>query len=107
VLELGATKHEHQPGTSFRVCLLPLRTGGWPSYIGLDPADGAMYVPDNVDQAVSIFPSRHDHPPGAQPNSISRWNVLKGAARTLPNRREWRTWPIDAGHKPRTIFRDA
>ena len=35
--------------------LLPLRTGGWPSYIGLDPADGAMYIPDNVDQAVSVF----------------------------------------------------
>jgi len=36
--------------------LLPLRTGGWPTYIGLDPADGAVYVPDNVDQAVSVFP---------------------------------------------------
>jgi len=36
--------------------LLPLRTGGWPTYIGLDPADGAMYIPDNVDAAVSVFP---------------------------------------------------
>jgi DNA-binding beta-propeller fold protein YncE len=36
--------------------LLPLRTGGWPSYIGLDPADGAMYVTDNVAAAVSAFP---------------------------------------------------
>jgi DNA-binding beta-propeller fold protein YncE len=36
--------------------LLSLRTGGWPSYIALDPADGAMYVPDNVDAAVSILP---------------------------------------------------
>jgi DNA-binding beta-propeller fold protein YncE len=35
--------------------LLPLRTGGWPTYIGLDPADGAMYIPDNVDPAVSVF----------------------------------------------------
>jgi YVTN family beta-propeller protein len=36
--------------------LLPLRTGGWPAYIALDPADAAMYVPDNVDAAVSVFP---------------------------------------------------
>jgi len=36
--------------------LLRLRTGGWPTYIGLDPSDGAMYIPDNVDQAVSVFP---------------------------------------------------
>jgi YVTN family beta-propeller protein len=36
--------------------LLHLRTGGWPTYIGLDPADGAMYIPDNVDAAVSAFP---------------------------------------------------
>jgi YVTN family beta-propeller protein len=36
--------------------LLPLRTGGWPAYIGLDPADAAIYVPDNVNAAVSVFP---------------------------------------------------
>jgi YVTN family beta-propeller protein len=36
--------------------LLRLRTGGWPSTIGLDLADRAMYIPDNADRAVSVLP---------------------------------------------------
>jgi DNA-binding beta-propeller fold protein YncE len=36
--------------------LLPLRTGGWPAEIALDPAAGAIYVPGNVDGAVSVIP---------------------------------------------------
>ena len=34
---------------------LPIRTGGWPAEIGLDPADGTIYVADNVDAAISLF----------------------------------------------------
>jgi DNA-binding beta-propeller fold protein YncE len=34
---------------------LPTRTGGWPAEIGLDPADGTIYVADNVDAAISLF----------------------------------------------------
>ena len=35
----------------------PLRegTGGWPADIGLDPADGTIYVTDNVDAALSVL----------------------------------------------------
>ena len=39
-----------------QLSLLPLRTGGWPSYLGPDPAVAAMYVPDKVDGAVSVIP---------------------------------------------------
>jgi YVTN family beta-propeller protein len=35
--------------------VIPAKTGGWPSDIGLDPASGTMYVTDNVDGAMSLF----------------------------------------------------
>ncbi len=57
--------------------LLPLRTGGWPSYIGPDPAVAAMYMPDKVDGAVSVIPLPvMTSPAGARskPVSISQWN---------------------------------
>jgi DNA-binding beta-propeller fold protein YncE len=35
--------------------VLPDTTGGWPTYIGLDPAMNTIYVPDNVDGAMSLY----------------------------------------------------
>jgi YVTN family beta-propeller protein len=38
--------------------LIPVRTGGWPADIGLDPAARTMYVTDNVDGNMSLFSLR-------------------------------------------------
>jgi len=53
---ISGTTCNGQDTSGCQPSLLHLRTGGWPTYIGLDPADGAMYIPDNVDAAVSVFP---------------------------------------------------
>jgi DNA-binding beta-propeller fold protein YncE len=36
----------------------PALAGGWPNYIGVDPGANTVYVPDNVDGTVSLFPTR-------------------------------------------------
>jgi DNA-binding beta-propeller fold protein YncE len=38
------------------VKLFPQLAGGWPNYIGLDPGANTIYVPNNVDGTVSLFP---------------------------------------------------
>jgi YVTN family beta-propeller protein len=37
-----------------RVELFRQRTGGWPTNIAFDPADGTIFLPDNVDGTLSL-----------------------------------------------------
>ena len=38
-----------------RARVIPVKTGGWPADIGLDPAAGTIYVTDNVDGTMSLL----------------------------------------------------
>jgi YVTN family beta-propeller protein len=55
IAEIDAAACNGHTTSGCRPHVLPDTAGGWPSYIGLDPATNTMYVPDNVDGAMSLL----------------------------------------------------